>query len=136
MSRHTFQAIAVPDVPKFNPVAPYSTALRAGSLLFITGQVATDENNTIVGEGDVRAQVRQIFVNLGRILRAAGGDHHHLAKLTYFYRYIDDVAKLAGVREEFLHEPYPAVTGVEIARLADPRLLVEVDAIAVLPDVS
>ncbi len=68
-----FAAIAVPNVPKFNPVAPYSTALRAGNLLFITGQVAMDENNTIVGDGDIRAQVRQIFVNLGHILRAAGG---------------------------------------------------------------
>ena len=73
--------IDVPNVPKFNPVAPYSTAI----------------------------------------------------KLVYFYQHIDDVAKLAGVREEFLSEPFPAVTGVEIARLADKKLLVEIDAIAWKP---
>jgi enamine deaminase RidA (YjgF/YER057c/UK114 family) len=122
-------------VPKFNPTAPYSTALRVGNLLFITGQVATDGNNSIVGEGDVRAQVRQIFVNLGHILRAAGGSYANLAKLVYYYQHVEDVAKLSGIREEFLVEPYPAVTGIEIARLADTRLLVEVAAIAVfLPE--
>ena len=93
--------------------------------------MATDENNKIVGEGDVRAQVRQIFVNLGHILSAAGGAYDNLVKLTYYYQHVDDVAKLQGVREEFLREPYPAVTGIEIVRLADTRLLVEVDAIAV-----
>jgi 2-iminobutanoate/2-iminopropanoate deaminase len=134
MNGRPFEAVHVPSVPKFNPAAPYSTALRAGNLLFITGQVATDEHNQIVGEGDVRAQVRQIFVNLGHILRAAGGSYANLAKLTYYFQHVEDVAKLTGVREEFLSEPYPAVTGVEIARLADTRLLVEVDAIAVLPE--
>jgi len=129
------ESVLVPLVPKFNPAAPYSTALRAGNLLFITGQVATDENNQIVGDGDVRAQVRQIFINLGHILRAAGGAYDNLVKLTYFYQHLDDIAKLGGLREEFLQEPYPAVTGVQIARLADTRLLVEVDAIAVFPSV-
>jgi reactive intermediate/imine deaminase len=133
MNNPFYEAIASPKVPKFNPEAPYSTALRAGNLLFITGQVATDENNKIVGEGDVRAQVRQIFVNLGHILSAAGGAYDNLVKLTYYYQHVDDVAKLQGVREEFLREPYPAVTGIEIVRLADTRLLVEVDAIAVFP---
>ncbi len=126
------QNIAVPTVPKFNPAAPYSTALRAGNLLYITGQVSTNEHNVIVGEGDIRAQVRQIFINLGHILRAVDASYANLAKLTYYYQNIDDVAKLSGVREEFLLEPYPAVTGVEVARLADSRLLVEVDAVAVL----
>ena len=128
----SFQQIDVPGVPKFNPVAPYSTALRAGELLFITGQVATNAKNEIVGEDDVREQVRQIFRNLGKILDAAGASYADLAKLTYYYQHVEDVAKLGGVREEFLSEPYPAVTGVEIARLADTRLLVEIDAIAVL----
>ncbi len=133
MNDHFFEAISIPKVPKFNPAAPYSTALRAGDLLFITGQVATDENNNIVGDGDVRAQVRQIFINLGHILRAAGGYYNHLVKLTYYYQHVEDVAQLQGVREEFLTEPFPAVTGVEVVRLADTRLLVEVDAIAVFP---
>jgi len=124
--------INVPSVPKFNPVAPYSTAARIGDLLFISGQVATDETNEIVGEGDVREQVRQIFRNLGAILNAAGGSYADLAKLTYYYQHVEDVAKLGGVREEFLAPPYPVATGVEIVRLADTRLLVEIDAIAVL----
>jgi 2-iminobutanoate/2-iminopropanoate deaminase len=125
--------IDVPNVPKFNPVAPYSTALKAGEFLFITGQVSTDQTNQIIGEGDIREQVRQIFRNLGEILHAAGADYSDLVKLVYFYQHIDDVAKLAGVREEFLSEPFPAVTGVEIARLADKKLLVEIDAIAWKP---
>lgn len=132
MPDNGFAAVFVPDVPKFNSAAPYSTALRAGDLLFITGQVATDADNAIVGEGDIREQVRQIFRNLGRILEAAGTSYDDLAKLTYYYQRIDDVHALDGVREEFLSEPYPAVTGVEIARLADTRLLVEIDAIAVV----
>ena len=134
MPSQPHQAIDVPGVPKFNPAAPYSTALRAGNLLFITGQVATDGDNAIVGEGDIREQVRQIFRNLGQILEAAGASYSDLAKLTYYYQRIGDIADLGGVREEFMSEPYPAVTGVEIARLADTKLLVEIDAIAVLGD--
>jgi len=122
-----------PEVPKFNPVAPYSTAIRAGDFLFITGQVATNASGAIVGEGDVREQVRQIFRNLGSILLAAGAQYDNLVRLTYFYMDIDQVHSLAGVREEFLSEPFPAVTGVQIARLADPRLLVEIEAVAWLP---
>jgi 2-iminobutanoate/2-iminopropanoate deaminase len=129
MSKH--QQIETASVPKFNPAAPYSTAVRAGELLFIAGQVATNERHEIVGEGDIREQVRQIFRNLGAILEAAGGSYANLAKLTYYYQHVDDIAKLGGVREEFLSEPYPVATGVEIVRLADTRLLVEVDAVAV-----
>lgn len=122
-----------PQVPKFNQEAPYSTAIRAGDYLFITGQVAMDASGAIVGEGDVREQVRQIFRNLGAILAAAGGGYDNLVRLTYFYQDIEDVGRLGGVREEFMTEPFPAVTGVEIARLADTRLLVEIEAVAWMP---
>lgn len=125
--------IESPDVPKFNPIAPYSTAIRAGEFLFITGQVATAADGSIVGDGDVREQVRQVFRNIGSVLSAAGATYENLVRLTYFYVDIDHVHELKGVREEFMSEPFPAVTGVQISRLADLRLLVEIEAVAWIP---
>lgn len=126
-------AVEAAEVPRFNQAAPYSTAVRAGEFLFITGQVATDRDGAIVGVGDIREQVRQTLRNIEAILAAAGGGCDDIVRMTYFYMDIDDVAKLGGVREEFMTPPFPAATGVQVARLADPRLLVEIEATAWLP---
>lgn len=110
----------------------YSEASRAGDTLYICGQVALDARGRLVGEGDIEAQARQVYANLTAILAEAGGTLRHLAKTTTL---ITDPAFLApyrAVRDAVLPDPRPPNTLAVVSALADPRYLIEVEAIAVL----
>jgi reactive intermediate/imine deaminase len=113
--------------------APYSAALAVGDLILIAGTVAVDENGELVGEGDLAAQTRQVLVNIGRLLEAAGAGFEHVVRLNYFLVDISQWADVTPVRREFLVEPFPAGTAVEVSRLVDPRWLIEVEGLAILP---
>jgi reactive intermediate/imine deaminase len=112
----------------------YSHAVQAGGLLFVSGQVAFDAAGEIVGVGDMRAQTRQAFRNLGAVLEAAGATFADVVKLTYFVRDIDAVAAIRAARNEFIDTANPpASTLVEVSRLFVPDLLIEIEAVAVAP---
>ena len=107
--------------------------VSGGKLVYISGQVALDKSGNVVGKDDFRAQVRQVFENLKTAVGAAGGDFNHVIKLNM---YVLDVARLSDLREvrdEFVntHNP-PASTLVQVAKLARPEFLVEVEAVAVI----
>ena len=121
-----------PDVHHFD--APYSAALRDGHLLFISGTVAVDERGNLVGKSDLAVQTRQVFENIGRLLTAAGAGWDNVARMTYFVTDISQWPSVSSVRREFLREPYPAGTAVEVSRLVHPDWLIEIEAVAVLPD--
>ncbi len=124
-------AITHPEVHTFD--APYSAALRVGNLLFVSGTVAVDEHGTLVGPGDLAAQARQALLNIQRLLEAAGAGWGDVAQLTYYLADISNWAAVADVRREFLSEPYPAGTAVEVSRLVKTDWLIEIEAMAVLP---
>ena len=109
----------------------YSHAIQAGGLIFISGQVALDADGSVVGTGDMAAQARQAFRNLGAVLEAAGSSFADVVKLTYFVRDVDSVGAVRAARDEFvdLSRP-PASTLVEVSRLFMPELLVEIEAVA------
>jgi len=125
-------AITHPEVHRFN--APYSSALRIGQLLFVSGTVAVDAEGQLVGAGDLAAQTRQVFLNIQRLLEAAGAGFEHVAQLTYYLADISRWVDASTVRLEFLSEPFPASTAVEVTRLVSTDWLIEIEAIAVLPD--
>lgn len=113
----------------------FSQVVRADaprSLAFIAGQVALAPDGTLVGAGDVDAQLRQVFANLRAAVEGAGGTLANIASLTV---YVKDVAHhrnfLQMVTAEFA-DWRPAETLVQVAALALPELLVEIQAIAVL----
>jgi enamine deaminase RidA (YjgF/YER057c/UK114 family) len=131
--------VAEPSAPRFITVrspdahsfpSPYSPALRYRDLLAISGQVAVDREGNLVGEGDPEAQARQVFRNIGALLEAAGLTFGHVFLLRYYLVNMDDWPVVARVREEFLHEPYPAAANLEVRRLVDPRWLLEIEALA------
>lgn len=112
----------------------FSHAVRAGGLLFVSGQVPLDGNGEVVGPGDVEAQARQVFRNLGEVLASAGASFADLVKLTYFVRDVGAVPTIRKVRDEFIDTANPpASTLVEVSRLFLPDLLLEVEAVAVAP---
>jgi enamine deaminase RidA (YjgF/YER057c/UK114 family) len=109
---------------------------RGSRLVFVAGQVAEDADGTVVGAGDLAAQARQAFANVGRALAAGGARPDQVAKITIF---------VAGLREEHLPaiepgrvalfgEHKPADTLIGVQALAHPGCLIEVEAIAVVED--
>ena len=114
------------------PDGLYSHVVRAGSTLYVSGQLARDADGGLVGEGDVSAQFRQVWANLRLALEGAGGTLRDLVKTTTYVVGAENLTAVRRARRELLPEEPPASTMVVVAGLADPRLLVEVDAIAVI----
>jgi enamine deaminase RidA (YjgF/YER057c/UK114 family) len=108
-----------------------------GRTLYIAGQVAFDENGALVGAGDFEAQARQVFLNLSRALTAGDATPSDIVKLGIFVvdHDLDRLSIIRDTRDAVLgldHDP-PASTLLGVQALALPDLLVEVDAIAVIP---
>jgi len=104
----------------------------AGRTVYISGQVAMDAEGNVVGEGDIKAQTERVLENVAIVLDEAGGGLEDVVKVTVF---ITDMGMYDGiheVRRRYFSEPYPASSMVEVSALIDPRLLVEVEAVAVI----
>ncbi|MQA72898.1 MAG: RidA family protein [Solirubrobacterales bacterium] len=116
------------------PVGPYSNVVSAdaGRVVFCAGQVALDAGGSIVGEGDIVAQTRQVMENLKLALEAAGASFADVVKVTNYITDVAQFSKMAAVRQEYLREPYPASTLIEVQALMFPELLIEIEAVAVV----
>ena len=112
----------------------FSPAVRAGNLLFISGMTAGDESGRIVGPGDIVAQTRYIFQKLGKLLEAAGAGFEHIVQTTEYVTTTENYAETAAVRREFFKERFPTATGVIVAGLLREGALIEISAVAVLPE--
>lgn len=120
-------AVSSPDAPK--AIGPYSQAVRAGQLLFVSGQVPLDPATGQIVDGDISAQTRRVFANLGAVLAAGGRSFADVVRTTVFLADMNDFAAVNAVYGEFFSEPYPARATVQVARLPkDAR--VEIDVIA------
>ena len=121
------QAISSPDAPK--AIGPYSQAVRAGQLLFASGQIPTDPATGAIVDGDVAAQTRRVFDNLNAVLKAANLSFANVVRTTVFLADMNDFAAMKEVYGKYFSEPYPARATVQVARLPrDAR--VEIDLIA------
>ncbi len=126
-TREEFRVSGLPE-----PMSHYTDAVRAGDLLFVSGCVSVDANGNVVGAGDVVAQARQVFANIGLVLAAAGATFADVVKVTTFLTDVGDRARINPVRQEFFGDARPASTLVEASALVLPELLIEVEAVAVL----
>jgi reactive intermediate/imine deaminase len=112
--------------------AGMSQAVRDGDLVVVSGQVALDSNGEVVGEGDWEAQAEQALANLEAALAAAGAAPADVVKLTCFLTDAAGYAAYAAAKNRRFEAAAPASTCVVVAALLDPRLLLEVEAIAVV----
>ena len=125
------QAVSSPDAPK--AIGPYSPAIRAGQLLFVSGQVPIDPATGQMIDGDIAAQTRRVFENIGALLTAGGRAFADVARTTVFLADMNDFAAMNEVYGQYFSEPYPARATVQVARLPkDAR--VEIDVIATYDD--
>ena len=105
-----------------------------GHLIFASGQVSRDVDGNTVGVGDIKAQTRQVLENLKAVLEEGGATMDDVVKVTVFVTNVaEHFAQIHEVRSEFWKDGYPASTLVEISALANPELLIEIEALAVIP---
>ena len=124
------QALTAPGAPK--AIGPYSPAMRAGNLLFLSGQIPIDPATGALVTGDIVAQTERVMRNIAALLAAAGVGFEHVVRTTVFLADINEFAAMNQCYATFVVDPPPARSTVQVARL--PRdVKVEIDAIAVLP---
>jgi enamine deaminase RidA (YjgF/YER057c/UK114 family) len=117
----------------YAPLPHYSQVARAGDTLYISGQLGFDQNGELIGAGDAREQARQAWRNLLGILAHYGAGPRNLVKTTTFITHWAYRPLVGEARDEVFPEPpYPPSTLVVVQGLAEPRFLVEIEAIAVL----
>jgi 2-iminobutanoate/2-iminopropanoate deaminase len=115
------------------PVLSHSAdAVRSGDLLFVAGVLPVDRAGTLVGDGDVAAQARRVFADLGEILAAGGCRFGDVAKLTVYLTDILDAPQVQAAQQQAFGAARPAGALVGVTGLAVPGAKVEVDAVAVL----
>lgn len=119
---------------------PFSQGWKCGDFIFVGGQISADERGRTIGVGDIAEQTRNVFRNIQRVLAEAGADMRDVVKFNTYYRFegTGDVERefweeMTRVRLEFFEEPGPVGTAVRVAGFAFPDLLIEVEAIAYVP---
>ena len=128
IERRTSEAVSEPSSNL------WSNCLQAGPFVFLSGLTAAAEDGTVVGD-DATSQSREVMRKVRALVEACGGSIDDVVKLVIYMTDIDDKAAFSTVRREvFAKEDKPCSTLVEVSRLVDPRLVVEVDATAVLAD--
>lgn len=113
-----YSHVVISDRPKF---------------VFISGQLSKDEKGNIVGPGDMKAQIRQVGENLKKALAAAGATLDDLVRTNTYVTDMEEFLANIDARHDYLGVTLPTSTTVEIKRLSHPDLVVEIDAIAMLP---
>ena len=128
------RVITSPDLPAPMRGGAFSAGVEApaGRTIYVSGQVSMDADGNVVGEGDVGLQTEKVLENVKTVLEAAGGGMEDIVKVTVFILDMARYDEIHEVRRRYFSEPYPASSMVEVSALIDPRLLIEIEAVAVV----
>lgn len=120
---------------------PLSQGWKCGPLIFVGGQISADENGVTIGAGDIALQTRNVFENIKKVLAEVGADMSHVVKFNTYYVFEGEGdaireywEQMTAVRLEYLPDPGPVGTAVRVVGLAYPDLLIEIEAIAYMPE--
>ncbi len=120
-------AVSTPHAPA--AIGPYSQAIRAGDLLFVSGQIPLDPATGQLVDGDIRAQTERVLTSIGEILKAAGSSLDAVVRTTVFLADLNEFTAMNEVYARFFTTPAPARATVQVSRL--PRdVRIEIDVIA------
>jgi 2-iminobutanoate/2-iminopropanoate deaminase len=104
----------------------------AGRTIYVSGQVSLDAEGNVVGEGDIKLQTQTVLEHAKTVVEEAGGTMDDIVKVTVFIKDMRLYDEIHEVRRRYFQEPYPASSMVEVSALIDPRLLIEIEAVAVI----
>ena len=127
MKRESFRSAA-----PWESIVGYSRAVKTGPFIAITGCAAIGPDGELVGEGDAYAQARRCIQVIGEVLQAAGASLGDVVRTRIFVTDIDRWEEVARAHKEAFGDIMPATTMVEVSRLIDPAMLVEIEADAVV----
>jgi 2-iminobutanoate/2-iminopropanoate deaminase len=120
-------AVSTPQAPQ--AIGPYSQAIKAGDLLFVSGQIPLDPSTGQIVDGGIGPQTERVLTSIGAILKAAGSSYDQVVRCTVFLADMNEFAEMNEVYGRFFTAPAPARATVQVARL--PRdVRVEIDVIA------
>ncbi|MHB1627161.1 MAG: RidA family protein [Bacilli bacterium] len=124
------------ESPSLNkPLGVFCQAVEvvgAKKLVFVSGLTSRAPDASIVGVGDIKLQTETVVKNLNHVLSEAGGTIDDIVKVTVYIRDMEMFKEIHEVRNRYFKPPYPASTMVEVSRLVDEDLLIEIEAIAVI----
>lgn len=124
MAKSTIQTPSAPAA-----IGPYSQAVKAGNLLFVSGQIPLDPKSGQLAATDIEGQTKRVLENLKAIVEAGGVSLENVVKTTIFLKDMNDFQKVNEVYGTYFKPPYPARATVEVARL--PRdVRVEIECVA------
>jgi 2-iminobutanoate/2-iminopropanoate deaminase len=126
------EAVASPS--NFRTGSPYSSALRAGGFMFVSGHVPIAQANGGTVGVDTATQTRQVLENVKRTIEAGGSSLSRVVKTTVFLTHIEDFQEMNRVYREYFQEPLPARSTIEVSALANPEYRVEIEAVVLLAD--
>jgi 2-iminobutanoate/2-iminopropanoate deaminase len=126
--------IRSPSLPAQMRGGAFSSGVEApsGRMVYVSGQVSMDAEGNVVGEGDIKAQTEAVLEHVKTVVEEAGGGMEDIVKLTVFITDMGLYDEIHEVRRRYFEEPFPASSMVEVSALIDPRLLIEIEAIAVV----